>query len=119
MGIAYGAPPKHRHVNGRVMRGNMKIRNAVTGIFHAFDYSSIDAVLNHHCSKRSPDNQRLPNDDVSPCGRQAIRPNADLDAMRVHWTIVTALHIILTSPNELDRRAPQTLRNQSRFARHM
>ena len=35
--------------------------------------------------------------------------------MCVHWPIVTAAHIILTCPNELDRCAPQTFRNRRRF----
>ena len=48
-----------------------------------------------------------------------IRSNADLDAMRVHWTIVTTSHIVLTRPNELDRRAPRRRLQSQRFARHM
>src|SRR5439155_4264650 len=94
----------------------MKIRNVVAGIRRAFDGCPIDAVLDQHRRKRSPGNQRLSDDDVSPGCRQAIRPDADLNAMRVHRTIVTAPHIILTRPNELNRGATQTFRNHSRFA---
>src|ERR1700674_2825267 len=97
----------------------MKVGNVVLGVGCAFDYRSIDAVLNHHCRKRRPGNQRLPNDDVTPCGRQAIWPDSDLDAMRVHRTIVTTAHIILTRPDELNRRATETLRNHSGFALHV
>src|SRR5258706_10633327 len=119
MGAAYGAAPKQRHVNSWVVRGNMKVGNVVTGIGRAFDCCLIDAVLNYHCGKRSSGNQRLSNDDVAPCCRQAIRSDADLNTMRVHWAVVTAAHIVLTRPNELDRRATQTFRNHSRFALHM
>ena len=56
---------------------------------------------------------------MAPRGRQAIRTDADLDAMRVHWAIIASAHIILARPDKLDRRAPQTLRNHRRFALHM
>ena len=116
MSIAHGAPPKHRHIYIWVVCRHMKVRDAVVSVRRAFDCCLIDAVLNQHCSKRSPGNQRLSDDDMAPRCRHSIRPDADLDAMRVHRTIVTAAHIILTRPNELNRRATQTLRNHSRFA---
>src|SRR5205807_1576444 len=76
-------------------------------------------VFDQHYGKRSPSNQRLSHDDMAPRRRHAVRPDSDLDAMRVHRTIVTAAHIIFARPNELDRCAPQTLRYHRRLALHM
>ncbi|SRR5260370_26508537 len=97
----------------------MEVWDAVVSVSYAFDRCLIDAVLNKHRSKRRPGNQRLPNDDVAPCGRYAVRPDSDLDAMRVHGAIVAAAHIILASPNELDRRAAQPFGDHRRFALHV
>src|SRR2546421_727454 len=97
----------------------MKIWNAVVCVGRAFDGCLIDAVLDQHCSKRSPNNQRLSDDDMAPCRRHTVWPDSDLDTMRVHRTVVTAAHIIFTRPNKLNRRAAQPLRDLSRFPRDM
>src|SRR6267143_5407521 len=97
----------------------MKVGNVVVSVRHAFDYRSIDSILNHKTFEGCTGNQGLSDDDVSPCRRQAISPDADLDAMRVHWTIVTTAHIIFASPNKFYRSAAETLRNHRRFALHV
>ena len=56
---------------------------------------------------------------MAPGSGHSIRPDADLDAMSVHRTIVAAAHIILTRPDQLNRRAAQTPGNHRRFALHM
>src|SRR5437870_13904707 len=95
----------------------MKVRQVVAGVRRAFDSCLIHAVVNQHCGKRSPDNQRLSDDHVTPSRGHAIRADADLNAMGMHRTIVTATHIILARPDEFYWRAAQTLGDQSRLDR--
>src|SRR5712664_1328814 len=102
-----------------MVSGNMKIRNLVVSVRHAFDYRCIDSILDHKPFEGCTGNQGLSDDYMPPCCRQAIRPDSDLDAMRVHWTIVTAAHIIFASPNKFYRRAAETFRNHSRFPLHV
>src|SRR6267143_909647 len=97
----------------------MEVRDAVVSVGHAFHCRLIDAVLDHYRRERSSGDQRLTHNDVTPSRRHSIRTDADLDPVRMHRTIIAAAHVILTCPDELDRRATQTLRNYGRFALHV
>src|ERR1044072_9598221 len=97
----------------------MEIRDVVARIIHAFHGSLIDAVLDHHCGKRSPRYERLSDNDVSPRGRHTIRPNANLDAMGMHRPIVTTAHIVLSCPDKFDWRVAKALCDYCCLARHV
>src|SRR2546423_6534772 len=83
-------PPEHRNVDSWIVCRDVKVREVVAGVCGAFDSGLVDAVLNHHGGKRSSGNQRLADHDMTPGRRHSIRADANLDAMRMHGTIVTA-----------------------------
>src|SRR5215831_18835938 len=56
---------------------------------------------------------------MAPRCRQAIAPDTNLDSMRVHRPIVTAAHIIFTSPDQLNGRTPKSFGDGCCLARHM
>src|SRR5688572_23661903 len=97
----------------------MEVGKFVVSVLHAFHHSSIDTVLNHHRGKRSPGNQRLPDNHMTPSRGHSIRADPNLHPMRMHWTIVATLHIILSWPHELYRSVSKTLRDDRRFHRYM
>ena len=105
-------PPQYRHIHGRMMRGNMKVRNIVVSVCGAFDSSRINAILNDEGSKRRASHDGLAHNDVTPCRRHAIRAHSNLDAVHVHRTIVAALHVVFAGPDEFHRSPGKTLRDR-------
>src|SRR5205823_11512281 len=70
-------------------------------------------------AKRSTHEQSLADDDVPPGLRHAVFANTNLDAMQTHWAVVTALHVVLARPDQLDGSSLHAFCDGRGFALHV
>src|SRR5713226_7528185 len=97
----------------------MEVWNLVVSISGAFNGSLINAVFYYERGKRRAFKDRLAHDHMSPRQRHTIRANADLNAMQMHRTIITALHIVFPGPDEFIRSTTKTLGDRRRLSLHV
>src|SRR5688572_16371744 len=116
MRVAHRAPPEHWHIHFRMMNRDVLIPNVVMRVGDAFGCCLVHAVLDYEGRERSVCGYRLSNDHMAPGGGKSIGADSDFDAMEMHRPIITALHVIFSSPDEFDWSSAQAFRDRGCFA---
>src|SRR5262249_2380052 len=103
--MAHRAPPQHRYA----WLGGMQL-NQMTGrsldvrrIGRAFDRGCVHSVLDHHWPEGCALEDRLPDDRLLPCDGHALGIDAHAQPVEPHRTVIATVHVVLASPDNLDR----------------
>ena len=102
MGGANAAPPQNRHVGIRMMhcqahrkRIGLRIPSVVAASMPSFTWNFSNTV---------PVSMDWPTMNVIPGQHIALFVKADAGAVKMHWTVVAAPHIVLAAPERAHRR---------------
>src|SRR6185503_11887476 len=98
-----------------MMDRHVKVWDLVVSVGCTFCHRRIDSILGRKAREGSVGRYRLANNHMAPGGRETVRTDTHFHSMKMHGSVVTALHVVFACPNKLDWRAAQTFRDRCRF----